>query len=109
MKLTETHGVVGSLSNGKDMRRNLIPPLGTVHSNRSHGVDRKPLVRVDCNAEKSGVGVNQSLNIALLQVEQDGSIVEIGQVRHVLATVVLGRVDLIKVFAISSMNILNPT
>ena len=30
VKLTEAHGSVGSLSNGKDVRRNLIPPFATV-------------------------------------------------------------------------------
>ena len=59
-----------------------------------HGVDREPLVRVDSDTEEAGVGVDQPLNVPLVQVEQDGGVVEVGQVGHVLAAVVLGRVDL---------------
>ena len=60
--------MVGPLSNGKDMRRHLVPPLGAVNSNSSHGVDRKPLVRIYCNAEEAAVGINEPLDVALLQV-----------------------------------------
>ena len=59
-----------------------------------HGVDREPLVRVDSDTEEAGVGVDQPLNVPLVQVEQDGGVVEVGQVGHVLATVVLRRVHL---------------
>ena len=92
--LTEAHGVVGSLSDGKDMRWDLVPPLTTVDTDGPHGVDGEPLVRVDSDTEETGVGVDQSLNVPLLQIEQDGGVVEVSQVRHVLAAVVLGRVDL---------------
>ena len=68
-KPTEAHGVVRPLSNGKNVRWHFIPSLATVHSNSSHGIDRKPLVRVHCNAEKTRVGVDQPLDIALLQIE----------------------------------------
>ena len=56
--------------------------------------DGEPLVRVDGNTEKAGVGVDELLHIALLEVEEDGGLVEVSQVGHVLAAVVLGRVDL---------------
>ena len=59
-----------------------------------HGVDREPLVRVDSDTEEAGVGVDQPLNVPLVQVEQDGGVVEVSQVGHVLAAVELGRVDL---------------
>ena len=107
----KAHGVVRTLGDGKDVGRDLIPPLPSVHANRSlqnvdnwsimpteftahHGVDGEPLVRVDGDTEEAGVGVDQPLDISLVQVEQDGRIVEIGQVGHVLAAVVFGRVDL---------------
>ena len=92
--LTHTHGVVRALSKGEDVRRHFIPPLGTVDSNSSHGVDWEPLVRVYCDAEEARVGVYEPLNITLLQVEQDRSIIEVSQVGHVLATVILGRIHL---------------
>ena len=86
--------MVGPLSNGKDMRRHLVSPLGTVDSNSSHGIDWEPLVRVNCDAEEARVGIYEPLNISLLQVEQDGGIIEVSQVGHVLATVILGRIHL---------------
>ena len=94
MELTQAHGVIRSLSNGKDVRRNFISPLATVDTHSSHGVDGEPLVGIDSDTEETRVGVDQSLNIALLQVEQDRSIVEVGQAGHVLAAVILGRIDL---------------
>ena len=86
--------MIGTLSNGKDVGRDFIPPLTTVDSDSSHGVDGEPLVGVDGDTEETRVGVDESLNVSLLQVEQDGGVIEIGQVRHVLAAVVLGRIDL---------------
>ena len=67
-----------------------MPSEFTAH----HGVDGEPLVRVDGDTEETGVGVDQPLYVALVQVEQDGGVIEVGQVGHVLAAVVLGRVDL---------------
>ena len=67
-----------------------MPTEFTAH----HGVDGEPLVRVDGDTEEAGVGVDQPLDVPLVQVEQDGRIVEVGQVGHVLATVILGGVDL---------------
>ena len=92
--LTEAHGVVGSLSDGKDVRWDLVPPLATVETDGPHGVDGEPLVRVDSDTEETGVGVDQPLNIPLLQIEEDRGVIEIGEVRHILTAVVLGRVHL---------------
>ena len=69
--LTKTHAMVRTLSNSENMRRNFISPLSSVNTNCSHGVDGESLVRVDSNTEETGVSVDQSLNIAHLQVEQD--------------------------------------
>ena len=86
--------MVGPLGNGEDVGRDFIPPLATVDTDSSHGVDGEPLVGVDSDTEEAGVGVDQPLHVAHLQVEQDGGVIEVGQVGHVLAAVVLGRVDL---------------
>ena len=86
--------MVRTFSNGKNMRRDLIPPLATVDSNSSHGVDRKPLVGVDRDTEEARVCVNELFNIAHLQVEQDRSIVKVGQVGHVLTQIILRRIHL---------------
>ena len=107
----KAHGVVRALGDGKDVGRNLIPPLASVHANSPlqnvghcsimptefsahHGVNGEPLVWVDGDTEEAGVGVDQPLDISLVQVEQDGRIIEVGQVGHVLAAVILRRVDL---------------
>ena len=58
--------MVGSLSNGKNMRLNFIASFGPVDSNSPHGVDGEPFVRVDSNTEEAGVGVDEVLNIPLL-------------------------------------------
>ena len=108
MELTQAHGVIRSLSNGKDVRRNFISPLATVDTHSSHGVDGEPLVGIDSDTEETRVGVDQSLNIALLQVKQDRSIVEVGQVGHVLTAVVLGRVDLGDQFLLEGLSLSSP-
>ena len=92
--LTEAHGVVGALSDGKDVGRHLIPPLGAVDTDSPHGVDGEPLVGVHSDTEETGVGVDEPLNVTLLQIEEDGGVIEVGEVRHVLTAVVLGRVHL---------------
>ena len=76
------------------MRRDLVPPLASVETDSPHGVYGEPLVGVDGNTEEAGVGVDQPLHVALLQVEEDGGVVEVGEAGHVLAAVVLGRVHL---------------
>ena len=74
--------------------RDFIPPLASVHVDGPHGVDWETLVGIDGDTEEAGVGVDQPLDVPLVQVEEDGGVVEVGQVGHVLAAVVLGRVDL---------------
>ena len=71
--------------------RDLIPPLASVHVDGPHGVDWESLVRIDCDTEEAGVGVDQPLDVPLVQDEEDGGVVEVGQVGHVLAAVVLDR------------------
>jgi hypothetical protein len=53
--LTEAHGVVGALSNGEDVWRDLVPPLAAVQLHRPRGVDREPLVRVHGDTEEARV------------------------------------------------------
>jgi hypothetical protein len=47
--------VVGALSNGKDVGRDLIPPLAAVQLHRPRRVDGEPLVRVHGDTEEAGV------------------------------------------------------
>ena len=71
LTLTKAHAVVGTLSNSKDMRRDFVSPLSSVNTDSSHGVNGESLVRVDSNTEEPRVRVDQPLNVAHLQVEQD--------------------------------------
>ena len=86
--------MIGALCNSKDVGWDFIPPLGTVDTDSSHGVDGEPLVGVDSDTEEARVGVDQPLHVAHLQVKEDRGVIEVGQVGHVLAAVILGRVDL---------------
>ena len=69
MQLTHAHGMVGALSNSKDVRRDFITPLQPIYANSSLSVDWEPSVWVDSNAEKSRIGVDELLNISCLQIE----------------------------------------
>ena len=60
----------------------------------SERINQIYLVRVDCDTEETGVGVDKLVDISDPQVPQDGGIIEVGQVGHVNAAVELGRVDL---------------
>ena len=58
--LTEAHGVVGSLCDGKDVGWDLVPPLEPVDAHRPRRVDGEPLVRVHRDTEEAGVGLQTS-------------------------------------------------
>ena len=76
------------------MRRHLITPLALVDLDSAVGVDGVALVWVDHNTEETRVGVDELIHIANLQVVQDGRVVQVCQVGHILAFLVLGWVDL---------------
>merc|ERR1712015_531015 len=88
------HALVGALSDGKDVRPALVPPLADVQLHGAEGVNRVTLVWVDSDAEEAGVGVDQLVLVPHHGVPEDASISEEGQVSHVLGVVELGRVDL---------------
>merc|ERR1712012_1399170 len=88
------HALVGALSNGKDVRPALVPPLADVQLHGAEGVDRVTLVRVNSNAEQARVGVDQLVLVPDHGVPEDASITQEGEVSHVLGVVELGRVDL---------------
>merc|ERR1719266_2725969 len=88
------HATVGSLSNGPQMGWDLVPPLAKIDLGDPVGVERVTLVGVDNNHEETRVGVDHLALVTGLEIPEDGSIVEEGQVDHVLALLELGRVDL---------------
>jgi len=90
----DQHVTVGSLSDGPQMRRNFISPLAKVKLDYSGGVDWKPFVRVDNNTEKTRVGVDQLGLVSGFQIVKDRSIIEKGQVSHVVTFLKLWWIDL---------------
>merc|ERR1712012_1100676 len=92
--LVGQHVPVGSLSNGPEMRRNLITSLAKIDLADSVSVQRITLVGVDNNHEETRVGMDHLGLVSGLQVPEDRSIIEEGQVDHVLNLLKLGRIDL---------------
>merc|ERR1719208_64450 len=88
------HVSVGTLSNGPEMRRNLITPLAKIDLADSVSVQRITLVGVDNNHEETRVGMDHLGLVSGLQIPEDRSVIEEGQVDHVLALLKLRRVDL---------------
>lgn len=56
--LTCKHVNVGAVRNGENMGWNFIPPLASVQLSATVGVHGESFVRIDSNAEQSGVGLN---------------------------------------------------
>ena len=92
--LTEAHGVVGTLSNGKDVRPTLGPPFPHVQLHGGAGVDWVPLVRVDGDTEEARVGVDQLPLVPDDRVPENAGVAEEGEISHILGAVELGGVDL---------------
>merc|ERR1712012_1535740 len=72
----------------------LITSLAKINLADSVSVQRITLVGVDNNNEETRVGVDHLGLVSGLQVPEDRSIIEEGQVDHVLALLKLGRIDL---------------
>merc|ERR1719234_1569558 len=87
------HVPVCTLRNGPQVRRAFVPPLAKVDLANAMGIERVALVGVHHNDKQAGVGVDQLGLVAGLQVPEDRSVVEVGQVDHVLALLKLGGVD----------------
>merc|ERR1711881_234122 len=96
------HATVGAFSNGPQMGWDLITPLSKIDLGAPEGVERITLVGVDDNHEKTRVSMDQLALVASLQIPEDRSIIEEGQVDHVLALLELGRVDLANLSSLKS-------
>merc|ERR1712073_271055 len=92
--LVGQHVPVGALGNGPQMGWDLITPLAKVDLAHSVGVQRITLVGVDNNHKKTRVSMDHLGLVTGLQVPEDRSVIEEGQVDHVLDLLELGRVDL---------------
>jgi len=76
------------------VRRHLALLLAAVEGDHLHGVDGQPPVGVDGDAEEARVRVDQPGRVAGAQVVQHRRVIQVGQVGHVLALVILGRIHL---------------
>jgi hypothetical protein len=76
------------------VRWHLIPPFSQIDLHNSWGVDGEPLVGVHDNTKQARIGVDQLSLVSGFQIIEDGSIIEVSQVSHVLHLLELGRVDL---------------
>jgi hypothetical protein len=79
------HVHVGTIRDSENVGWDFITSSTLVDLDYTSGVDGVTLVWVDGNAEKTGVGVDEFHDVTGFQVVQDGSIVKVGQVGHVLA------------------------
>ena len=68
------HALVGSVCDGEDMRRHLVPSLAEVDLDGGGGVDGEPFVGVDGNTEEAGVGVDQLADIPEVEDESKNGI-----------------------------------
>ena len=83
----------------------LGPPLAHVQLHGAEGVDGEPLVVVHGDTEEAGVGVDQLVLVPDYRVPEDAGVAEVGEVRHVLGTVELGRVDLADLFNLEGLGL----
>merc|ERR1712128_146622 len=99
------HALVSSFSNGKDMWPALITPLANIQLHGAEGGDRVTLVRIDGNTEETRIGVNKFILVPNNRVPQDASITKIGEVSHVLGTIVVTRVDLADLILLEDLHL----
>ena len=66
------------------MRPTLGSSLSDIQLHGAEGVDGKPLVRVDGDTEKAGVGVDQLVLVPDHGVPEDTSVTKECEIRHVL-------------------------
>ena len=71
-----------------------VSSLVHVHLHGPIGINREALVRVDSDAEQSGISVNQLVLVSYNRVPQDASIVEIGKIGHVDTAIKLRWINL---------------
>merc|ERR1719367_2754841 len=99
------HALVGSLSNSKDVRPAFISSLANVQLHGTEGVDGESLVGIDGDTEETRVGVDKLVDISDNRVPQDAGITKIGEVSHVLGTVIDRRVHLIKLSLLEHLHL----
>merc|ERR1719431_877492 len=102
---SNVHALVGSLSDGEDMGRALVPPLANVQLHGAEGVDGEPLVGVNGNTEEARVGVDQLVDITDDRIPVDAGVTQEGKTSHVIRAVKLGRVDLVNQILLEDLHL----
>ena len=83
------------VSHGEDMRLGLLPAPPPVHVDVLSRVDGQRAVGVHGDKKQSGVGVYQVGLVSHVEVVDDRGLVQMGEFRHVVGLVELGRIDLV--------------
>merc|ERR1712198_161822 len=91
---TSAHTLVGSLSNGKDVRPALVSSLANIQLHGAKSIDWEAFVWIDSNTEETRVGVNQLVLVPDNRVPENTGISKVGEVSHVFGTVVVAGVNL---------------
>jgi hypothetical protein len=97
--------LVGTFSNGKDVRWALRPTFAHIDLHSAQGVDGEPLVGVNGDTEKARVGVDQLVHIPDNRVPKNTGITQIGEIGHVIRAVKLGRVNLADLLLLEDLNL----
>ena len=92
--LVPAHSRIGAVSNQVQMWRDLVLLLASVQVNHLHGVQWQALEWIDGDAKETGVCVDVPVDVSFPQVVVDCGVVQKGQVRHVVAQFVFGRIHL---------------
>lgn len=95
--LVTDHTGVGVVRDQVQMGRNLVLLLAPIVVHHLHRVDGQPLVRVDGHTKQARVRVDVPGHVALAQVVQNRRVIQIRQIRHVVALLVLWRILLFHV------------
>ena len=69
--------------------------LSFVHANVVIAIDGQRAIGVYCDQEEAGVGVDEVGLVACIEVVDDGSFIEMGELGHVIGLVEFGWIDLI--------------
>ena len=95
------HGVVCLVGDGKDVGRELADGFLVVEGDLVAGVQLiEGLVRVDGGENGANVGVDLVGSVALLNVVQDGTLVQVGQRGHVLHALLAAEVHVCDIVGI---------
>jgi hypothetical protein len=86
----DQHVLVGGIGDAVQMWWHLGLSLGSVAIDHFLTVHWEHLVWVDGDAEETGVGVDHEHGVSISEIEEDGSLVQVGHIGHIFDFVHLG-------------------